>query len=257
MSSHDNKIRWTPAEFNKVAREWIRICESTATKQDPLNPRSFSRVAAEAQLVLDSNRHRPKHSLAGTKNIRPIFEEVKRLVKIKAQAAESNKTVPPSLAPSQVEIKPSSETPKQTNEPLESLVRAFGQQVAGLLVGEVLVAIRSAFNAEFPKLYAKTISISRVLPKILITGPLSKQQMQLEEAVKGVADLKFVASDESPRLVITRGQNCIAVIVWSNFTSHAHQEAARRLFDSQHLRIVTGGLEVLEETCVDLALSIK
>lgn len=138
---------------------------------------------------------------------------------------------------------------------LEEMFQTAAKKMAHTLASAFVSEIRKQFAGEIPMLAARANSINKKLPKILVVGPLSKQQPALEAAVDGVIELKFVSSEERPNIIDTRGKYCVGCVIWTQFVNHSHLAAAQRLFPGNSLRSVNGtNLEALRNTLEDLAL---
>lgn len=140
---------------------------------------------------------------------------------------------------------------------LDEMIKLAGQMIGNTLVDAFMQTLQTRMATELPKLALRAMSISKTLPKILVIGPLPKQQPALEEAVDGVVELKFVSSEERASLVQSRGKYCVGAVVWSGFVSHSHSDAVRRLYNNDNIRIVTGtNLETLKAAVEEIAIQI-
>jgi hypothetical protein len=287
------RVFWTEQELRKVAVRWIELCQDRG--ENPLAPKSLSKLARDSQMVLDPDRRRNQTAIQGvtanaklTAMVETIVNERKKSPLVAAKVSSFNTMhshVPakdrpppqlqaintsaapfiPSSPPSPATPQPTAATPAPTTAPttggetknLEALVAEFGKSIASIIVAELTKALKTTFSEEFPKLHSRTLAVSRVLPKILVCGPLPKQQPTLEAAVSGVADLKFVSSEESAKLVTSRGQQCAAAILWTNFISHPHQSAAKALFGENNVVFANGGVETLKAVVEETALRVQ
>lgn len=138
---------------------------------------------------------------------------------------------------------------------LEEMFQTAAKKMANTLANAFVSEIRKQFANEIPMLAARANSINKKLPKILVIGPLPKQQTALEAAVDGVIELKFVSSEERANLVADKGKYCVGCVLWTQFINHSHLHAAQRLFPGNSLRSVSGtNLESLRGTLEDIAL---
>jgi len=263
-------IRWGAKEFELVAERWISFCESHA--QDPLKPTMpLSRIIDDAQMALPLALHRPRPSLQGVKNLKPVLEAVRVLVRKKqeqaaqaaAQQAELNGTAAVERARDQLHetddqlVFRSSKDGELDERKLENIIHDFAHNIAVVIASQTMKVLREEFKNEFPKLHSKALSSTKVLPKLLVVGPLGKQQEELERAVDGVVDLKFVSSEESPRLVGLRGPSCQGCVLWTAFINHAHQEAAMKVFGRNSVTLVQGrGLTSVKDTLEEVAIQL-
>lgn len=263
------RIHWNDEEVRQVAVKWIEICETTG--ENPLTPTYSSTIAREAQLVLPSDRHRPEASLTGQDALKKIFKALPSLIEqrkkfketpaaqARAEAAEAAETAERRRLQEQETLTPRV-PPTQSLEQaiktgtLEEQVRSLGAAVSSILMDEFMKAARATFATEFPKLVARATAVTKVLPRILVCGPLPKQQPLLEEAVAGIADLKFVSSEESARLIKLRGQSCVAGISWINYVNHGHTDAVKSLFGDDRAVLVKGGMDTLKARIEEVAL---
>lgn len=270
VSRKRTAVFWKPHEFDKVADRWIHICEDL--NEDPTAPTTpLIRIVYEAQQVLPSNKHRPRTSLMGTKNNQHLMDVVKaRIEKRKKQADESEPE--PSPQPLQLTAEaltntqnprlvfrqlPSTQEADDEHQPLEALLEDFASNVATMIVSLTMKQLKEGFKREFPKLHLKAHNAVNIAPKILVVGPLGKQQEDLEASVKGLVDLKFVSSEEGARLVGLRGASCVACLLWTDFISHSHQDAAYRLFPRESVKMVNGrNLQSLKDTLEEISLQL-
>lgn len=98
---------------------------------------------------------------------------------------------------------------------------------------------------------------SKKLPKILVIGPLKKQQQQLIDSVAGVAELKFVSSEDGSAMVSTRSGSCTGAVLWTSFVDHSTDSAARKAMGTYPLRRVSGGLGKVQASIEELALEMS
>jgi hypothetical protein len=283
-------IRWKPEEITKVATRVIAI--SRASGKSALGHYGYGRTIFEAQSVLSASRQRPLQSVTGEKNQKALKEEVQKLVAAEhARDAEKTKALASAAkpdAPKPVEAKTTASTdskvihldqigknlatpstpfvPREVEpEPddlkafagmgleqmFETAARAMAVTLAQAFVGE----IRKQFANELPMLAARANNINKKLPKILVIGPLARQQPMLESAIDGVVELKFVSSEERASLVTERGKYCVGAVLWTQHINHSHTEAVQRIFSSQNIRWVSGtNLEAMKGELEDLAL---
>lgn len=289
-------IQWTKSEFTQVAKEWIRICRNEhADPLNPPGLGAKARNA-QTVLSRDRQRpgsslagmHQLKPLMKAVKDQLELEQVNKRLL-----AAQFDS--PPSVAVTDVIPKPPVETPVAevvqlpTNvvplveqEPevqfkprvldevsqetpqvpsalavmLEQQVKNLAQNLAKILVDETLKEMHKAFAIEFPKLQSRAAEVSKNLPKVLVVGPLVKQQEVLEQSVQGMLDLRFVSSEEGAKLISTRGASCVAAVLWTGKISHSHQENAVKTMGREAIKYVTGGLDAIKSTLEDLALQI-
>ena len=137
------------------------------------------------------------------------------------------------------------------------MIQTAAQMIGNTFVDAFMATLNARMAKEMPKLALRAMAVSKTLPKILVIGPLPKQQPALEEAVDGLVELKFVSSEERANLVGTRGKYCVGAVLWSNFVNHSHQAAMQKLFSSENFRIVTGtNLETLKQAVEDIAVQI-
>jgi hypothetical protein len=280
-------IRWKEDEINKVATRVVAI--SRAEAKDPLEHYGYGRTIFEAQNVLPSTRHRNIQSLSGEKNQKSLKDAIRTVLKNEQEAAAKLKQAVISAAP--YDGKPSPQptsskvhhlnpdlvgkslpnpstkfTPREvplepdelkavSEQTLEDLLGAAGKMLASTIADAFMVELRQRFQAELPKMAARANSVNKKLPKILVVGPLPKQQPALEAAVAGIVELKFVSSEERANLVAERGKYCVGAVVWTQHVSHSHTEAIQRLFTGTQMRSVNGtNLEVMKGELEDLAL---
>lgn len=135
---------------------------------------------------------------------------------------------------------------------LQSLSRAVAQAIAR----ETISAIKLEFQREFPALVTRATELTRQLPRVLVIGPLSRQQEELETAVEGLLDVRFVQSDEGAQLVRSRGKHCVAAVLMADFVSHAHQNAAVQQFGRDRVRVVHGGMDKVRAVLEEVALAM-
>lgn len=258
-------IRWKPNEIKMIALNWIAICRNKHI--DPISHYNMTDTLVEAQQVLTADRHRKKSTLTGKSNkvaiIKQValFLEAEKTNKAKIELATST-TQPDSLPSTHTSSTQSILSDSQTNNTsqelsVEYMILQFADSIASIVVGETIKSLKQAFMRELPKLTLRAQQVSKALPKILIVGPLPKQHPQLEEAVSGVADLKFVSSEESPRLIQLRGASCIACLLWTDFVKHSHQDAVKKLFNSNNMRYVSGTLNELQSELENFAVIMQ
>lgn len=280
-------VRWKEDEVHKVAHRVIAI--SRAEAKDPAGHYGFGRTIFEAQNVLNADRHRPIESVTGEKNQKGIKEVIRAIMMREADAliaaAAASKAAKPNplqhLAPavppqtSHVSLAlvgqslPTPSTPFVPREVeldaedlgaftgmgLEEMFQAAAQQMAQTLAKAFVGEIRKHFAAEIPMLAARANAVNKKLPKVLVIGPLTRQQPLLEAAVDGVIDLKFVSSEERPNLIDARGKQCVGCVIWTQHVNHSHLSAAQRLFPGNSLRSVNGtNLDVMKHELEDIAL---
>jgi hypothetical protein len=138
---------------------------------------------------------------------------------------------------------------------LEGILEAAGKKLASTIADAFMGEIRQRFAAELPKMAARANSVNKKLPKILVVGPLSKQQPALEAAVDGIIELKFVSSEERANMIRERGKYCVGALVWTQFVNHSHTEAVQSMFKGDSFRLVSGtNMEALKGALEDLAL---
>lgn len=267
----ETRVQWNADENRIVAVRWIDICKREGI--NPLQPFGISKLAEEAQLAItDESRRRPIGSMKGTQSIAKLLDAVAQVLEERKRSAKAQETSErqerESAEQLATELRQQQEQETLTRPappeplddamarqaPLEDLVRAFGAGIATILVSEITKAVRATFTTEFAQLHARTLAVSKVLPRILVVGPLPKQQPMLEEAVMGVADLKFVASEENAKLVKLRGQNCAAAVVWINYVNHSHSDACRALFGDNRTVFAKGGMDTLKAKIEETAL---
>lgn len=262
-------IRWGDREFLLVAARWISFCETHA--QDPLKPTMpMSRIIDDAQMALPENLHRPRPSLQGVKNLKPVLEAVRSLVRKKQEEALA-RVKEQEQQDGTAEVRRNVEalhgthnrlvirsTGSDVNEVhLEEVIQDFAHNIAVLIASQTMKVLREEFKNEFPKLHLKALSSTKVLPKLLVVGPLAKQQEDLERAVEGVVDLKFVSSEENARLIALRGSACQACVMWAAFVDHAHQTAAMKVFGRDSVRLITArGLNSVREAVEEIAIQV-
>lgn len=265
------RIVWNESESRAVAVRWIQICEDRG--ENPLAPRGWGTTALDAQLVLEEHRRRDVKSLSGRaalqkvldaiqaiqterKESAKVLEIVEKRRKDNEQRERAERVAAETVARAQIGPKQIPDIPglAEAGASLEQLVQIVGQTVSTILVNEFRKAMKQAFTEEFPKLHTRTLAVAKMLPKILVCGPLPKQQPILEQAVDGVADLKFVSSEENPKLVNLRGKNCVAAVIWTNYVSHGHQEAAKSTLGKESVLLVSGGIDSLKSKVEETAL---
>lgn len=163
---------------------------------------------------------------------------------------------PPStpFVPREVPLEPD-ELKAVAEQTIESLLGAAGKMLASTIADAFMSEIRERFQAELPKMAARANMVNKKLPKILVVGPLPKQQPALETSVAGIVELKFVSSEERANLIAERGKYCVGAVVWTQHVSHSHTEAIQRLFTGSQVRNVNGtNLDVMKGELEDLAL---
>jgi hypothetical protein len=141
-------------------------------------------------------------------------------------------------------------------ESIESMIQNLATGIASVVVDQIIAQTKQAFLRELPKLATRALTMSKTLPKILVVGPLPKFQSQLEQAVDGVAELKFVSQEEGASLVTLRGKSCVAAIIWTNFISHSHQNAVKKLFTDNNSRYITGGFDTLKAAIEEVVIQL-
>lgn len=273
-------VKWEDEHRLKVAAKYIEIC--LRHHLDPHKHHGMSKTFMEAQQILPHSLHRPIASITGSKNQVSIMEFVDRLleretidrdeqmreaaqkasrahntVSDQARATESDigsglSNPQPKFVPRKVEREPITEPSN-----IEDMIQTFAQGIAHIVVGEVVKQLKTEFLREFPKLATRALTVSKTLPKILVVGPLNKQQSILEAAVDGVAELKFVSSEEQPSLVAMRGKSCVAAVIWTNFVSHSHSDAVKKLFNDHNSRLVKGGLDTVKAVLEEISIQIS
>ena len=139
---------------------------------------------------------------------------------------------------------------------LEDMIHNLAVGIATVVVDQIVIQTKQAFLKELPKLATRALTMTKTLPKILVVGPLPKFQPQLEECVEGLAELKFVSQEEGAALVNLRGKACVAAIIWTNFISHSHQGAVKKLFTDDNSRYVTGGFETLKAAIEEVVIQL-
>jgi hypothetical protein len=139
---------------------------------------------------------------------------------------------------------------------LEEMIHNLAVGIASVVVDQIVIQTKQAFLKELPKLATRALTMTKTLPKILVVGPLPKFQAQLEQTVEGIVELKFVSQEEGPSLVNLRGKSCVAAVIWTNFISHSHQSAVKKLFTDHNSRYVTGGIETLKACLEEVALQL-
>lgn len=282
-------IRWKSDEINKVAARVIAI--SRADAKDPLGHYGYGRTIFEAQNVLPPSRHRHIQSLAGVKNQHALRDAIVAILKTEQEAADKAKQAviraapydapsataktpnqdlkahhlspnvgkslsPPStpFVPREVPLEPE-ELKAVAEQTIESLLSDAGKMLASTIADAFMGEIRARFQAELPKMAARANMVNKKLPKILVVGPLPKQQPALEASVSGIVELKFVSSEERANLIAERGKYCVGAVVWTQHVSHSHTEAIQRLFTGNEVRNVNGtNLDVMKGELEDLAL---
>lgn len=265
-------IRWGTSEFNLVADRWISFCEAHA--QDPLKPTMpLSRIIDDAQNALPVELHRPRPSLQGVKNLKPVIETVRvKVRKRQEQQAQEAQEQARKHQDGTAAVETARDNLHGTNDQLvlrsskdgvlderklETIIHDFAHNIATVIASHTMQVLREEFKNEFPKLHSRALSSTKVLPKLLVIGPLGKQQEELERAVDGVVDLKFVSSEESPRLVSLRGPSCQGCVLWTAFINHAHQEAAMKVFGRDSVTMVQGrGLTSVKDTLENVAIQL-
>lgn len=140
---------------------------------------------------------------------------------------------------------------------LDAMLQMAGDMIANTFADSIIRTLHARMAKELPKFALRAAAVSKTMPKILVIGPLPKQQPLLEDAVDGLVELKFVSSEEGAQMVNKRGKYCVGAILWSNFVNHSHQAAMQKLFSSENFRIVTGtNLETLKQAVEDIAIQI-
>lgn len=139
---------------------------------------------------------------------------------------------------------------------LEDMIHNLAVGIASVVVDQIVIQTKSAFLKELPKLATRALTMTKTLPKLLIVGPLPKFQPQLEQCVEGLAELKFVSQEEGAALVNLRGKSCVAAIIWTNFISHSHQAAVKKLFTDDNSRYITGGFDTLKAAIEEVVIQL-
>ncbi len=261
-----------------VVGKWIDICERKFL--DPLTTNKLSMIMTEAQKSLPAARHRSDTSFS-----RSGLEPVLRLVKteyerrLQQRATVANTASSVATIPAEVEKKPEKVatpgaiTPQVAQErveqpvdnfgidfsampSLEEIARHMGKRVAAVMIREVENGFNQYYASKLPKMQQQAMNLTGRLPKVLVIGPLAKQQPFLEEAVDGMLDLRFVSSEDNPSLISMRGQNCGACLLWSRFVSHKHTDVAKTIFKGAQFQIEKGGVEALKEKLEEMAVQI-
>jgi hypothetical protein len=100
-----------------------------------------------------------------------------------------------------------------------------------------------------PKIEAEETVARDKLPRVLVVGPIGPQQSVLKDLFEGELDLRFVASEEGSHLVRDRGLGCQAVILWTKYIGHSHQDVAQKLVKgtSNVLEYVDGGVRSIKQ----------
>lgn len=139
---------------------------------------------------------------------------------------------------------------------LEDMVRNLAVGIASVVVDQIVIQTKTAFLKELPKLATRALTMTKTLPKILVVGGLPKYQPMLEQSVDGLAELRFVSQEEGAALVNLRGKPCVAALIWTNFISHSHQAAVKKLFTDENSRYVTGGFDTLKAAIEELVIQL-
>lgn len=141
---------------------------------------------------------------------------------------------------------------KAMSEIIDRLVGALEQRLVVSITDKVLENLGDMGVVD----YATNVDAERkVLPKILVCGPLPKQQQELTHYFDGVAKLKFVASDDKAHLVSTRGRNCDMAVVWTNFVNHSTTDHTLKTFGKK-VTLAKGGMQTLRETIEEAVMSL-
>ena len=77
------------------------------------------------------------------------------------------------------------------------------------------------------------------LPKVVCLGMLPKQQSVMQQALRQVADLKFVEQDRNTHSIPA---NADWYVVWARFSSHAMNDKAKSLAKPGRFILHTGGV---------------
>jgi len=135
--------------------------------------------------------------------------------------------------------------PAKTRPSLDDLVAAVADQIAAELFNEVRSGIEIRIREHVARL-----SIHR--PRVLVVGPLVKQQHLLREEFGDLVDLRFVSSEEGTRRVSESAAGVSAIVIWTNFTSHDQETMAKARHTD--VRRVSGGLAEIKDELTRLAV---
>lgn len=286
MTTH---IRWTPEERETVYRGVRSIANDKRMAYEHLSGNDAAMLMNEGQRFLPMDRRRnvaPKNANRDLAVLLSKFmtpEEIKKRTTVmmgKAREAEDDSfKIKPGIevrAPSSPKPAPRVEAPKQPKAPVSEVVsqqeaakqekpEEQNSKLATLmlaLIDEISDKVAKKVTQELTPLLNQTQGtqnhtpyVKETLPKVLVCGPMVKQQQQLMDSVKGLAELRFVSSDEGAAHVKARGKNCQAAIVWTSFISHPVFHTTKKVVS--HTVSVSGGLSSLQEALEDLVLTLQ
>lgn len=281
-------IRWTESERETVYRGMLRASKELKTGLHKLSTDDMVKVLTQGQIYLALDRRRIISRNNAARDFGVIInrfmtpEEIQATdPKLIAMQPKPNSVIKPGPTIRSSDFqrplkKVHAQPPKVATEPepqqkeelpdtfsamlsgaIDTFVAAFEEKMANRIADRVTELVLDRLSAKQAPTQQEPAKSKKKLPRILVCGPLKKQQSQLITAVKGVAELRFVASDENSGLVPTRANACDGAVVWTSFIDHSMQTAAKKSLTGKTVKLVAGGLKQLQDEIESIALQLS
>lgn len=242
------RIRWTSREWGAIASYFLRNNIDTAD-------RGFIRhVVAGMHQGIEKARWRDTPALS---NSRKMVEEAMAIERGNATARKMCEEASAIVTPDpfgRLRATPDPDAPGYTppaTRTVSDIVDELAKRIAQVIAAEIKAALVDV-TADIaksisggPKHDPEPLPYERpIVSRLLVVGPIAKQWGHICDAVPGI-DISFVQSEDKASLVTKKAPNCCKIVLWTNFISHAHQNAARN--SGKPVVLVSGGIgEVVE-----------
>lgn len=231
---------------NNVHRDLAKIIAHCLTPEQVAKRKEVMENEARAKEALE----RPKENI-----IKPA-----PVVQTKALEHKQPKVVA-AKPPEPVEPKPS--TTPMVDQLLSDMLSSVMATLTSTISDQVAIKVADLIaDTIAEKVMAKiaekqeTERVNRKLPKILVIGPLKKQQPQLTNAVKGLAELKFVSSEEGAATISGKSSHCSAAVIWTSYVDHSMDSGVKKALGNNPIKRCSGGLGTLQQCIEDVALEL-
>lgn len=248
------RIRWTD-------REWMLIAYWLVKNEcDPHKHGLRGYVKQAMQISLPKDRWRNINSMGNLKSVLLPY-------------MSAAKSAPKQEKPSAVEEAKITLDTASNEQLTEELTRRFFENVKGLIYQITHEACEDAIKKHLTELQQPQSLFFDTRPfnqkhnpeplmeqkqkrvRIMVVGPIEHQQKELEYKFPDI-EFKFVASHESPTAIQNKnGKSVEAIILWTNYISHSHQESAKKC--SAPIYFSSGNMNNLSSTISAVSLSLR
>lgn len=229
-----------------TSREWQVVAEGYRAYMQELRGQDLCEKAQEG---LEPARRR---NMKSASNMHAVRTECKRIIShLKdplaphSGAATATPAPSPTPAPAPVVVDAFSELP------------AAFRLLAAKIADEVAHAIFQGVKGRLHTLATEFVRDEALpRPRVLVVGPIERQQRLLEGEFSKVLDLRFVASHDKPHRIKEIAPGCAKAVLWTNYINHSHQEMLKNVFVERpgDKIYVTGGMESVREKLLELGV---